>query len=258
MDLNNFPIAITFDIDWAPDFAIKKCASICRDRNIPATFFSTHRSEFIDELLFDNFFEVGIHPNFLQNSSHGLNEIEVMETMSNIVPHAVSMRTHGLYQTSNLFLMIMKKFRNIKFDFSLYIPNNKFIIPYQFFFKDNFIYRIPYQWEDDLYFYNKSIGEILFKKAYYQIFNFHPMHVLLNSEDEENYTLLKESLSCPLMELKIKKINYINTGIGTRNYLEKILDSVEPHRFCKARDILASISSNKVKDSLSLNSTGII
>ena len=32
---------LTFDIDWAPDFAVKYCADICKDNNTSAIFFAT-------------------------------------------------------------------------------------------------------------------------------------------------------------------------------------------------------------------------
>ena len=55
---------LTFDIDWAPDFAVEHCVDICKDNNTSAIFFATHESKIIESLKNDNLFEIGIHPNF--------------------------------------------------------------------------------------------------------------------------------------------------------------------------------------------------
>ena len=35
---------ITFDIDWAPDFALSQCLDLLDHANITATFFTTHKT----------------------------------------------------------------------------------------------------------------------------------------------------------------------------------------------------------------------
>ena len=63
-------IALTFDIDWAPDWAIDLTAGILREREVRATWFVTHESPAVDRLREDSeLFELGIHPNFLPGST---------------------------------------------------------------------------------------------------------------------------------------------------------------------------------------------
>ncbi|MBL0942496.1 MAG: hypothetical protein IBJ00_07225, partial [Alphaproteobacteria bacterium] len=201
--LDNFPIALTFDIDWAPDWSVKECAELCAQYSIPATFFATHASPFLEQLKKEQLFEIGIHPNFLQPSSQGTNEKEIMNYMMRLVPNAISMRTHGLFQSSNLLFMIINEYKQIKYDFSLCLPNNSKLLPFNYFDNnEQFFTRIPYQWEDDLFFTlpakEKKLDNIIFKQAHYEIFDFHPIHVSLNSNNVENYNRLKKSLTFPL------------------------------------------------------------
>jgi hypothetical protein len=42
--------AITFDIDWAPDFMIAECMDICARAGVPASFYATHPSPLLAEI----------------------------------------------------------------------------------------------------------------------------------------------------------------------------------------------------------------
>ena len=72
-------------------------------------------------------FELGIHPNCLPGSTRGNTENGVLAHMKEIVPEAVSMRTHGLYQTSN-FLRKAARDYGIEINVSLLLPNTPNVI----------------------------------------------------------------------------------------------------------------------------------
>lgn len=102
---------LTLDIDWAPDFVIEQVARIMIENKVKATWFVTHESEAIERLREnDDLFELGIHPNMLSGSTHGKTEDEVLTHVKKIVPGAISMRTHGLYQTSNFIVKAAKEY----------------------------------------------------------------------------------------------------------------------------------------------------
>ena len=42
--------ALTFDIDWAPDWAIESCVELCTRYDVPATFFVTHDTPVLDQI----------------------------------------------------------------------------------------------------------------------------------------------------------------------------------------------------------------
>ena len=92
-------LAITLDIDWAPDHVIDRIAAQLIDARVRATWFVTHQSPAIDRLRArPDLFELGIHPNFLNQSTHGETPAEVLAHCMALVPDARSMRTHSLVQ----------------------------------------------------------------------------------------------------------------------------------------------------------------
>ena len=109
------------------------------------------------------------------------------------MPEAVE--THGLLQSSNIIENIIKNCPNIKYDFSLYLPNNNKVIPFKYSLNNETIIRIPYQWEDDFFFdlFDKE-KTFLYKSSFYQIFNFHPVHVFLNSKNYSEYNKIKKKI----------------------------------------------------------------
>lgn len=242
----DFPVALTFDIDWAPDCAVEACIEILKNHSIPATFFITHQSNILDELVSDDLFEVGIHPNFLPGTTHGKTYEEILDTVMNLVPHTFLLRTHGLFQSTNLFFLLLEKYPQIKYDFSLFLPENKFLKPFKFYNeKNDSITKVPYQWEDDLYF-SRSFElcsrnkEIVFDRATYQIFDFHPIHIYLNSQNSELYNKLKQALNKPLHQATFEDLkNYRNPEEGAADWLYHIIETVSKDRFVHASQIPA-------------------
>ena len=251
-----FPIALTFDVDWAPDFTVQRVVSMLEEHNVPGTFFLTHQSPYLKILKNHPLVELGIHPNFLPNSTHGKTVDEVLDYVIDFCPEAISMRTHGLFQSSNLYFHILKKYPQIRYDFSLYIPENPYITPFEFIDDENrSLIRIPYQWEDDLFFLQKNPVPrgILFSHASYQIFDFHPIHVYLNSSCSKDYEQLKKNIQKPLMFCNEKEVEiYVNRGFGTYSHLLDLLLSTPKERFVFANQICGNLVQKHIKSSQSL------
>jgi hypothetical protein len=51
-------------------------------------------------------FEIGLHPNFANNSTQGDNVDDILKKLKEIVPNAESIRTHGLLQSSEILLKL--------------------------------------------------------------------------------------------------------------------------------------------------------
>lgn len=226
--------AITFDVDWAPDWAIALCADMCRARGIPATFFSTNPSAVLDELRRDELFEVGIHPNFLGASTHGATWEEVMAFCLKMVPDARAMRSHDLFGCSSLFSLIISSFGQIKTDSSLFLPGTQSCDPtilyhgtpvgalvrVPFSFADNIAARSPgWRWEREP---QLSRGST--------VVNFHPSLVALNYDRPGAYQKLKTALGGRPLERASRDdfAPYVNTGAGARTYLKHLLECLAP------------------------------
>ena len=184
---------ITLDVDWAPDCAIEEAASSLIRHGVKATWFITHDSPALGLLRqHPQLFELGIHPNFLAGSSHG-NEIpEVLDHVMSIVPEARSLRTHDLYQSSRMFRTVLQR-TPIQIDMSLFLQGQTGSEPFVFSLAEGNLTRIPYFWEDDI---EAARSQPNWNAASYlgpglRVFDFHPIHVALNSSDMNAYERLK-------------------------------------------------------------------
>ncbi|MDQ3021264.1 MAG: hypothetical protein M3R36_11955 [Bacteroidota bacterium] len=221
MEDNKFNIyALTFDIDWAPDFAIEKAATPLIENNIKCTWFVTHESPYLQKLYkHKDIFEFGIHPNFFPESTHGKTEKEVLQHICAIVPDSKVVRSHALYQSSRLLSTMIDDF-GIETDTNLLLYLTPNILPHKIYFKHESkgIVRIPFFWEDDIAMYDRNINWDINSAVYHpigiKIFNFHPILVYLNSESIHSYEKLKTLK--PLNQLsKQEVLPYVNNGIHT-------------------------------------------
>jgi len=192
-------LAVTIDVDWMPDFMIDILAHELLMHEVKTTWFITHTSLAIERLKDrSDIFELGIHPNFLAGSSHGNTEDEVMCQVKELLPDAVSMRTHGLYQSSGFYYKVARDY-NIKIDASILLPYSPGIVPHKFEGKAVEIVRIPCFWEDDLNMYSSTplwhMDDTRLLRPGLKIFNFHPAHVVLNSIEMKCYEYLKSQVS---------------------------------------------------------------
>lgn len=220
---------LTLDIDWAPDEVIENIAGILLREGVKATWFVTHDSLAIRRLAdYPELFELGLHPNFNDGSSQGANPNEVMKSLKSIFPHSKLIRTHGLVQSTNLLSMLVDSY-DIEVDVSLFLPDTPNIVPHEIYFGKGLksLLRIPFFWEDDFEF-NKPVPCWSFEDQRYhcgglKIFNFHPIHVILNSRDEESYQRVKAKGN--IQNLTVSEIEpYINKGDGTRTIFTDLVD----------------------------------
>ncbi len=194
-------IAITLDTDWAPDFVIDQVTSALIANSVKATWFITHNSPAIERLgHYPELFEVGIHPNFSAGSTHGREPEAIMDHCLELAPEAVSMRSHGLVQSTSLLKLIMTTYP-ITVDVSLFLPYQFDSSPFVYTSWGKSLLRIPYVWEDDhemeQRFPDWSTERLLKSAARLRVVNFHPIHIYLNSSDMNGYLTVKK-LGIPL------------------------------------------------------------
>lgn len=186
---------LTFDIDWAPDFVIDYVADVLVENRVKATWFVTHQSEAVERLREQTeLFELGIHPNALPGSTHGKTEDEVLKHILEIVPQAVSMRTHGLYQSSYWLWKASREY-GVQIDVSLFLPRTAGLTPHKLSWNGSSIWRVPYFWEDDTEMFEDepiwSVSDARLNLHGLKVFDFHPIHIALNTNRFEHYTHLK-------------------------------------------------------------------
>lgn len=222
----DFQAHLTFDIDWAPDISINEIRKIINPAGIKATFFITHKSDILKDLI-DDGHELGIHPNFLVGSSQGKTPEKAVEFLLNIVPQARTLRTHALVQSSPLLQLIFSKFPQLKYDFSVFMYDFPFIGQFNWQFEGTQFKRLNYNWEDDAAFYHKGFKwECPYFPGKLNIYDFHPIHIHLNSKDNTPYNALKRSCKTPLSEISEKQITgFVNPNYGAQTFLKVMTQS---------------------------------
>jgi len=207
-------LLLTLDTDWADDIALEYCMEILLKNNIKSTWFITNSSSLIEKLLErPDLYEVGIHPNFFFGSDHGNSIDEVFEYFQDITPNARSMRSHGLFQYSNLLFKASQKY-NIEIDSSIFLPYCSNIDVHSF----NNLYRAPIFFMDSYYLKSEKNNNFKFKQIKninsvgIKIFDFHPIHIYMNSYNMNYYESLK-SYNSNSKKLE-KNRNKTKMGIG--------------------------------------------
>ena len=189
--MSTYPV-ITLDIDWAPDYAIDFAAGILIEAQVKATWFVTHNSPAIARLRkYPHLFELGIHPNFLSGTTHGVTESEILSHCMDLAPEARVVRTHGLFQSSNLLEKIIEE-TPISVDVSLFLPHAAALMPVVYYWPSGKqLVRLPYVWEDDFEMARPDgiwdLGSMIERSSGLVIMDFHPIHVFLNSKTLETY-----------------------------------------------------------------------
>jgi hypothetical protein len=185
---------LTFDVDWAPDWAVSDVLETLAAHSVTATFFVTHASDMVREIAARGH-EVGIHPNFLAGSSHGDAPLDVMRSVISIAPAARVMRTHSLVQGTTLFEAILAAYPQIEADLSLLTYGSPHTAWTAWHSRGRKIRRMNYNWEDDLAFDDPLQDWAVYRPmGHVDVFDFHPIHVALNSRREDQYMLLKTQL----------------------------------------------------------------
>jgi hypothetical protein len=85
-------LIVTVDLDWAPEVAIEETLDFLKGMNISPTIFSTHRSAIVEDNL--NKLEVGLHPYFGKDSSHGASITDVVKHVMDLPHNLPAFRCH--------------------------------------------------------------------------------------------------------------------------------------------------------------------
>lgn len=229
-------LAVTFDIDWAPDWAIIDCADICARRGVPATFFVTHDSSATREIVSDTRFAAGVHPNFDQGSTQGDSFEAILDGLMDVAPRATAFRTHGLLQSSRMLDRVRRRHSRLTTDVSVFAPGHPALRPFMHWLsEDTSVLRIPYFWEDDVAAFDPrwSWTASVSAEEGLRVYNFHPILVALNIADMAPYRLLLSKLrGRGLSSLTRTDVTSLSARrhVGAKDFLDRLVEEAAPFR----------------------------
>lgn len=211
-------IGITFDIDWAPDNVVEYVLILLEEYQVKATFFATHDSALLKSLDNKNY-EIGIHPNFSDSNNYD----KTIAELEAVYPKALGVRSHGLFQSSHILQLFINN--GLKYDVNTFIPLREGLYPFT---RLNKLVCIPFYWEDDAWFSTQAafeLSELQIHKKGLKIYNFHPMHVFMNTSSPEHYNTYKSFYHQPDI-----LINHRNTEKGIQTIFRELLEYLSENK----------------------------
>ena len=218
----NKKIFITFDLDWCSDQILLDLLKLIQNSDIEATFFVTHNTPILDKLRRNKNYELGIHPNFnfLVEGDHryGKTYEEVVDFYLNIVPEAISVRSHSLFDNSRLSKIFYDKGLKHVSNFLIPSSSNIRLKPWKSIFD---LSVIPFHWEDDVHCLSNldwGIDNFIHKSGL-NVFNFHPTHIFLNTYSINEFQKARNDLYKHDKLGKWRNTKYY----GTRDFLKDLI-----------------------------------
>lgn len=214
-------VYLTFDLDWVCDEIVADTLDLVESADVAATWFVTHDTPLISRIRANRKFELGIHPNFNflieGNPQNGRNAGEVVDRLLAVVPEAKAVRSHSMVQSSRLSQLFADK--GLTHECNHLIPEQANIVlkPWRLW---NGLIEVPHFWEDDavcIYAQNTPVVDLVVRVGL-KVFDFHPIHVFLNTECLERYERTRSDHRNPA-----ELIRHRFSGLGTRSALEQLL-----------------------------------
>lgn len=206
-------IALTSDLDWAPQEVLDYFLKIVDGYGIPVTIFMTNKAQIANER-----HEVSIHPNFTT-----LNLDEHIANLLADFPKARGVRSHSLFFTERLRPIYSKHRINYQSNVMLYKQAGNHPVPVS---RDTI--ELPLFWMDTFYLEMEdtpefSLNEIDLDSPGLKVFDFHPIHVFLNTYSTNHYLTAKAHYQHPAA-LK----EFQNTSRrGIKDFLIELLERIE-------------------------------
>ena len=206
------------DTDWCLDEVLDGALSLLRERYLPCTVFATGPYAALQRHDPARL-EIGLHPNFTNTTSENY-EARLRELCA-LYPHANGIACHTM-MSSNPLLALFKNYGFI-YDRNLLRYKDAHAEPFQ---HHNGLVRLPVFWEDDIWF---SVvpgapfsAELLRPERFHYIFNFHPIHLHLNTMSQAHYLAFK-----PVQHELEKLALHAGRGYGVRSFFMDLVDHVQ-------------------------------
>lgn len=210
-------LCFTMDIDWASESAIQYAVSYFLDAGIPLTVFCTHKSQYLDGLIREGKIDAGIHPNFMQPSSQGKTEDEIIRFCLEAVPEVRAFRCHRWFAVNDIY----EKLYALGFRYESNICT--LLDPVRPFLHRSGMISFPVFLEDGAYLYHKldlnfDTVKSCFGSPGLKVINIHPMHFALNTPYFSYMRDIKDRVSREnwnnMSERELQGLRFMGHGIA--------------------------------------------
>lgn len=225
-------ICLTLDVDWASEDALRFTYNFIEKFEFKSTFFLTHKSDFLLELINKEKIHGGIHPNFELGSSHGNSYLEVIGYFENLLPNSKVFRCHKYYDSNDITELFFE--RGFLYDSNLCTLLEK-VDP---FVHRSGLIRFPIYFEDGAYlFHNKNLNfkevqQSIFNNNGLMVINLHPMHIALNTPTFNYMRKVKDKLPRNtwnrLVDKELDHLSY--NGRGLRTFLAEVFRFIQKEK----------------------------
>ena len=222
--MNGF--CLTIDTDWVCDSVLKDVIENVLQENLKITIFATNDSKYLKSIIYkypENV-EVGLHPNYMKFMENGLfNWKDELIKLKNIYPKAVGVRSHGHWVSSQLIDHYIDM--GIKYESGIYIDNLPLnsILPY-----NEKFFRVSHFFQDDAHMLRNrpmSLESLNIHLPGIKVFDFHPIHIFLNSPDMSFYKRNKIHYhEYKILKTKVCKLPGIN------NLFRDLIEFLKNHK----------------------------
>lgn len=184
---------LTFDIDWASDEQINFVLDLLEPTGKKACFFVTHDTPVLERIRANKNFEFGLHPNFnplILGESIEKKAVDIVNDLKKIVPEANVLRSHSMTTSGRWLGMYKSAGMKLLSNYLMYGIED--IKPFR---QINGLVEIPVYFADDGFVYlndtkeiaNPDLGNVYNRGEGIKIFNFHPVHIFINSISFADY-----------------------------------------------------------------------
>lgn len=212
---------LTFDIDWAHDAVLSDTIDLVTDAGVPATWFVTHATPLLARLRANPLFELGVHPNFnpllAGAGMAGKDAAEILAQICCVVPEARAVRSHSLVMSERL----VDVFRDagLRRVCNSFIPAESAAACAPWKLWDDMIV-IPHCWQDNVAMRLHGTVRPPLPGHGLRVFDFHPIHVYLNTPDIAVYEAARPCFQEPETLVRHR----VMQRRGTRDILRQILE----------------------------------
>ena len=222
------------DIDWASEAVMNEYFEIINPLKLKPTLFVTHHSEEIEQNYKNGNIDRGLHPNFMNGSSHGNSFREVAETCKKFAPEAYGFRSHRAFDVTDITHLMHNdyRFKYVSNQITIFQPFVKPIL------HESGLINFPVFFEDGTHLYNQldlnfKKYQDLFHKPGIKIISFHPMNFVFNSPTMKYMRTIKDSMSREeYNNISAETINhYKNNDFGIRNTVLEIIEFVKQNNY---------------------------